>query len=165
MLQKNKVAVYSKVTAKQFKEVDIFDIYESIKNSYQKETLSICERFADDILNGFQDKTEYQKSKSSTLQAVVFSGCYDRSEKDKVKQQKTKHSGRINFDIDENTKEELTAFLSVIKQGKIPYIEAAAYSVSGSLSGDFWINVKADIPSRLSAVLPEIVKNTSFNER
>jgi hypothetical protein len=156
MLQKNKVAVYSNITAKQFKEVDIFDIYESIKSSYQKETLSICERFADDILNGFQDKTEYQKAKRNTLQAVVFSGCYDRS--DKAKHQKTKHSGRINFDIDENTKEELTAFLSVIKEGKIPFIEAAAYSVSGSLSGDFWINVKADIPSRLSAVLPEIVK-------
>lgn len=160
MLQKNKVAVYSKVTAKQFKEVDIFDIYESIKSSYQKETLSICERFADDILNGFTPGRNnlYQAQKSNTLQAAVFSGCYDRSEKDKVKQQKTKHSGRINFDIDENTKEELTAFLSVIKQGKIPFIEAAAYSVSGIISGDFWLNIKADIPSRFSAVLPEIVK-------
>ena len=156
MLQKNKVAVYSNITAKQFKEVDIFDIYESIKNSYKKETLSICERFADDIMNGFQDKTEYQKAKKNTLQAVVFSGCYDRS--DKVRQQKTKHSGRINFDIDENTKEELTDFLNLIKTGKIPFVEAAAYSVSGRLSGDFWLNVKADIPSRLSAVLPEIVK-------
>jgi predicted transport protein/uncharacterized protein YeaC (DUF1315 family) len=157
MLSKIKVAVYPKVTAKQFKEVDIFDIYESIKDSYKEETLSICERFADDILNGFTPERNklYQAQKTNTLQAVVFSGCFNRSADSK---KTAKHSGRINFDIDENTKEELTAFLSVIKQGKIPCIEAAALSVSGIISGDFWLNVKADIPSRLSAVLPEIVK-------
>jgi hypothetical protein len=152
-----KVAVYPKIKAtKNFKEVDIFDIYESIKDSYKEETLSICERFADDILNGFPNgKDSYNEQRQKTLQAVVFSGCYDRSTSAK---KTAKHSGRINFDIDENTKEELTDFLNLIKTGKIPFIEAAAYSVSGSISGSFWINVKADIPSRLSAVLPETVK-------
>jgi predicted transport protein len=153
MLSKIKVSVYPKVTAKQFKEVDIFDIYESIKDSYKEETLSICERFADDILN--KTKGKYQQTKTNTLQAVVFSGCFNRSDSEN---EKAKHSGRINFDIDENTKEELTDFLNLIKTGKIPFVEAAALSVSGLLTGSFWINVKADIPSRLSAVLPEIVK-------
>ena len=156
MHSKIKVAVYPKITAKQFKEVDIFDIYESIKDSYKEETLSICERFADDILNGFPNgKEPYNDKRQKTLQAVVFSGCYDRSTSAK---KTAKHSGRINFDIDENTKEELTDFLNLIKTGKNPFIEAAAYSVSGSISGSFWINVKAVIPSKFSDCHPEIAK-------
>jgi hypothetical protein len=153
--EKIKVAVYPNVTAKHFKEVDIFDIYESIKTSYQKETLAILQKFADDILNGFQDKGEYQAAKKKTLQTVVFSGCHDRS---KDAKKTASHSGRINFDIDENTKEELAAFLAIVKEGKIPFIEAAALSASGKISKSFWLNIKADIPSKFTAVLPELVK-------
>lgn len=157
------VAVYPKLTAEFFSEVDIFDIYESIRNSYQSETLSICEKFADDILNVFKnsDKGKYQDSKRNTLQAVVFSGCYDRS---KTAKKTANHSGRINFDIDQNTKEELSAFMSVIKEGKIPYIEAAALSVSGSLSGDFWLNIKAEIPSKLIGIDSYLVKKLNLTK-
>jgi hypothetical protein len=156
IISKIKVAVYPKITAKNFKEVDIFDIYESIKDSYKEETLSICERFADDILNGFPNgKKSYNDKRQKTLQAVVFSGYYDRSTSAK---KTAKHSGRINFDIDENTKEELTDFLNLIKTGKFSFIEAAAYSVSGSISGSFWMNVKAVIPSKFSSCNPKLVK-------
>ena len=67
-----------------------------------------------------------------------------------------RHNGIISLDIDENNYQALAEFLYGIYG--VPFIEAAALSVSGIHSGALWANVRIEIPERLNDTPPEVVK-------
>lgn len=157
------VAVYKNVTAKDFKEVNIFDVYELVRTSFKEATTQILERFSIAIANRFVDypKAPYQEAKQASLQTVVFSGCFSRAQGfSKI----AKHSGRICLDIDNNTKEELTDFLHSINTGKYPNIEAAALSVSGAVNGSLWVNVKVEIPNSLAGIDKDLINKLGLSK-
>lgn len=145
-------------------QIDIYDIYTKINDQeLKKKTQFIIDKYSGDIATDFKnsDKSQYQYDKRSVLPAVVFSGCFDRSTSIE-QQQYVLHTGRINMDIDKNSKDELNAFYQLIKTKKIPYIECASHSVSGSLNGSMWINVLVDIPNDFSDVTDYLINRLSL---
>ncbi len=131
------------------KIVGRFELYDMIKgNSFKKETLSIRERFTDEIKEGFTNgKKTYQDNKFIVLCTTNFTGYVDLSQGAKLP---NTHSGIINLDIDENTPEELRHFREIVLP-KIVFIEAAITSVSGNVTGAMSINTKIQIPSDYKA--------------
>ncbi len=125
--------------------IPITDAYRLFKTTAQDTTAKIQRDFADAIQNGFtkEKKSEYQDEKKRLLASVCFFGNVDRNAKD---QEDFVPSGRINFDIDENSKEELDElFLSM---SKIVYVEAAGRSISGIFNGSMWVTVRVEMPEK-----------------
>ena len=126
---------------------DRFEIYKLIQSdTFKSATDYILNAHREGIREGFQTipKGQYQQDKKRLLSSVCFHGEVDRSADlpaDFV------HSGVISLDADGNGKEKQTALWSLIQSGRLVYVEAAAFSVSGSLTGDLWINIKIEIPA------------------
>ena len=126
---------------------DRFEIYKLIQSdTFKSATDYILNAHREGIREGFQTipKGQYQQDKKRLLSSVCFHGEVDRSADlpaDFI------HSGVISLDADGNGKEKQTALWSLIQSGRLVYVEAAAFSVSGSLTGDLWINIKIEIPA------------------
>ena len=149
---------------------DIFDVYKYIQSNdaLKNATERIQSDYSDGILDGFTsiDKQPYRDAKTNTLPCVMFSGCYNRDSKVSLSDQvEVQHSGRMNVDIDLNSPAELDSFFQLVSDYNIPYIEAAARSVSGALNGSLWANVLIDIVefSAISEYLKTKLKITHYN--
>jgi hypothetical protein len=129
---------------------EIFKIYDYIRNDPKLKTATeaIQNDHRDGILDGFTaiEKQPYRDAKNAMLPCVIFSGCYERDTKIPVEQQgEVEHTGRMNVDIDLNSPSELDSFFQLVSDFNIPFIEAAARSVSGALNGSLWANVLIEI--------------------
>lgn len=126
---------------------DRFEIYKLIQSdTFKSATDYILDAHREGIREGFQTipKGQYQQDKKRLLSSVCFHGEVDRSADlpaDFI------HSGVISLDADGNGKEKQAALWALIQSGRLVYVEAAAFSVSGSLTGDLWLNIKIEIPA------------------
>ena len=138
------------------KKLAISEVYDLIKTGYISDTKYIQETFREGILKDFAgiDKTPYQEAKLKRLKGITFSIDEDRERSTVI----TRHTGIINLDIDENTREERNELRNRILNGDVPFIEACGYSVSGELSGAMWANVRVEIPKTKKAIDKEIIK-------
>lgn len=116
----------------------------------KKHTEYVCNKFAyglqvDWLENGKKiDKNEYQKYKAYNLKSVTVSGIDSKN-----KSKEFTHTGLINVDIDDDTKEQLDQFRSVADS--IPSLLLLHGSVSnkitGGLSGMFQVDMNVKILS------------------
>jgi hypothetical protein len=121
---------------------EVYDLFRS--DAYKSATEAIQRRFHADIKQDFPNgKSAYQKAKKDLLPGVCFAGNVDRSAKG---QQDFKHSGLLTLDVDENDRDTLEGLFHKIQEGRLVYVEAAARSVSGSVTGALWVNVRIEIP-------------------
>jgi putative DNA primase/helicase len=165
---KRVVNFYNRVTDKTpAAQTDILSIYEYIRTNPELKaaTEEIQTRFQSGISTGFSesDKKEYQAAKTGTLPCVMFSGCFDRAVSGD-EQPNVLHSGRMNVDIDLDAPAMLDAFFNAISDGAIPFIEAAARSVSGIYNGAMWVNVLIEIPDSFSGVSEDLAKALRLEE-
>jgi hypothetical protein len=141
------------------KHLNRFEIYRQmmIDSKLQQDTEYILRTFKDSIVTGIKDP-EYQKTKTKLLPAVCFSISGNREGNNTGI-----HTGIINFDIDENSTAELIEFRKKLEN--IPFIEAAARSVSGALNGSLWVNIRVNIPTEFSSIPPAYIKQFKLTEK
>lgn len=140
---------------------DRFAIYELIQSgAFQQATDYILNTHQEGIREGFQTipKGQYQADKKRLLPSVCFSGAIDRSAD---LPEDFLHSGVMSLDLDGNGKEKQAAVWSLIQSGRLVYVEAAGFSVSGPLTKDLWANVRIEIPApgqKVSRRLKQLLK-------
>lgn len=140
---------------------DRFELYKLIQSgAFQQATDYILNTHREGILDGFQTipKGQYQADKKRLLPLACFHGAVDRSADLPAD---FKHSGVLTLDLDGNGKEKQGALWSLIQSGRLVYVEAAGFSVSGPLTKDLWANVRIEIPApgqKVSRRLKQLLK-------
>lgn len=137
---------------------DIAAFYAAIRDDAQLASLTVFlqQKHAEGLKSGFAaGKAEYQHDKKALLSSVTFAGNVDRTSG--AENKNFIHSGLVNFDIDENTPEQLKSFFDQVKREKMNYVEAAARSVSGFATGAMWLNVRVEIPATFDKKLLKLV--------
>lgn len=129
--------------------ISVSQAYEAIRTRFKSETQQILKTHSEGIADRFKtiSKQSYRDDKTRLLPAVCFTGNIDRSTNKKFA-----HTGLINLDVDENPADELEDFFKTVSAGKIAIVEAAARSVSGALNGALWVNVRIEIPGRVTHI-------------
>ena len=125
------------------RQLTIQEAYQLFQSGLQEETAHIQRTYHNDLQDNFPaGKTAYQADKKRLLPGIAFAGNIDRSLID----QDFQHSSLLTLDVDENTPDQLADLFSLIKSGRLVYIEAAARSVSGFVTGALWVNIRVQVP-------------------
>ena len=127
--------------------ISIKDLMDIIKNDAKakKNTDYILNKYSQYLHNDFADapkgsKNPYQSDKRDLLSAVTVTTFDNRDLGNRCKP-----NGLLCLDIDENNKTELDEFRSLVEKGKVPFIHALAWSVSGQKQGSCFGVIKTDM--------------------
>jgi hypothetical protein len=118
-------------------EQDLFNIIKS--ESVKSSTEFIHNKYQDQILNGWTDKSKYQKDKVDKLQVVSFGNLKANTDKDQS------ITNLVCLDLDENTKQELDDFKQKASSGTLPFVRWVGHSVSGKFNGSLFLVVSVEL--------------------
>jgi len=128
-------------------------LYGMVSNErIQQYTERLNKKYQHELIHGFNGhKNLYQNDKANNFPVAMFSlNNVDRHSNQKITPEQ--HTGIINLDLDENSKNELLIFKSRLPE--IPYLQFCAESVSGATTGHLWANILVEIPTRFEELPP-----------
>ena len=142
--------------ANNFRTLSRFEIYDRIRRGdYKPETDAILQRFGEAMrTNTHKQDKSYNEAKKA-LKVCTFSTRYSRDAKIPVPDD-FKHPGVICLDVDldkDNTSEALTRAYQRLIKNQHGFFEAMGKSISGAVTGAFWVNVKIEVPQDIDSVI------------
>ena len=138
-----------------FRSLDRFEIYDRIRRGeYKAATDAILHQFGEAMRAGTHKGEAYSNAKKR-LQVCTFSTRHSRDTKIPLPDD-FRHPGVICIDVDTdeiNTSEAVKQARAEVEKNTAYHFEAVASSISGAVTGAFWVNVKIDVPQSLDEVL------------